>query len=79
MRGAVLVGGGWLVWDLLSFRITEPPVYSGSVVSVEVLVQGVGQRQRTAYPEGATLSLSAAPAALKEHRIMIEASGLHGG
>ena len=73
---AVLVGGGGLVWDVLSFRITEPTAYAGFVISVEVLVKDVGQR--AAYAEGATLSLAAAPAALKEHRIMTNASALHG-
>ena len=74
---ALLTTGGGLLWDVLTIQVSSPEVYSGTSVSVEVLVEGT--TQRSAYPQGTTISFSAAPAGLAQHRILLHASDIRGG
>ena len=74
---ALVTTGGGLLWDVLTVHVSSPEAYSGTSVSVEVLVEGAAQR--SAYSQGTTISFSAAPAGLEQHRVMLHASDIRGG
>jgi hypothetical protein len=76
---ADLVGGGALEWDVLRVHITQPEPYAGTVISVEVLIEGDGSTQRLTYSPGSSLQFTANMAALEAQRVLLHASDVHGG
>jgi hypothetical protein len=74
---ALLTTGGGLLWDVLTVQVSSPEVYAGTSVSVEVLVEGTPQR--SAYSQGTTISFSADPAGLAQHRVLLHVIDIRGG
>jgi len=75
---ALLANGGFVLWDVLTVRVTGPEAFSGTVISVEVLVEGDGKEQRKTYPSSSRITFDAAKAAIVVRRVMLNRSDIHG-
>lgn len=71
-----LVAGGGREWDIVSVRVSAPAAYSGSLVSIDVVLQGDGIAQRKVYPLGGHVTFVASRAALDARHVSLQASDL---
>jgi hypothetical protein len=71
-----LVAGGAVTWDVVTVRITAPKDLAGTVVSVEVLVEGDGPARKKMYPLTGHISFQAARAAIDARRARLHLSDI---
>jgi len=75
----LLTNGGYVLWDVLTVRVITPQAFSGSVISVEVLIEGNGTSQRKRYLPSSSITFSATNAALVARRVVLQRSDIQGG